>query len=113
MRGGVVHFFGARQPQIQDLDAVVQQGCDHGFGQAGRGGAAVMADHDPAGRQRPGKSAPDAAGDPLIQINAEAATDVIGFETGQGHRGSSEAGAGGHGLAQAGAGWICRAAFWR
>lgn len=83
MRGGEIHFFGARKPEIEHLDPLRHQPFGNGrWKRLGRG-----TDYRPSTTRRApqsgGKVSTDGTGDIFVQLRAEAAANIIGFETGK------------------------------
>ena len=83
VEGGEVDFFGAGHAEVDDVAAGVHQAVGQGLLEALGGQAHVAADDDAPGIEELRIGAADAVGDVFVELGAELATDVIGFEAGQ------------------------------
>ena len=82
--GGEIHFLGAGHAQVQHGHAGFLQAAGQGGLERRRGLAHVAAEYHGLRLQPFGVGSGDAVGDVFVQLAAQLAADVIGFEAGEG-----------------------------
>ena len=79
--GRPIHFFGARETNVENHTSLSNQALTQAIGQIQRGRTGIATNNHSLCPQRAGKSPPNPVADFSVEINPQFTADIIGFET--------------------------------